>query len=94
MEAQSALVRTERAGKFDPPASVHVLIAPVVRPGHVERYHALRLGEEEERPAVEVPVGRVGEERLDGYRHFLHCLYETRACDSCNRPRIDMRVMS
>jgi hypothetical protein len=43
MEAQSALVGTDRAVHLDPVATVHVDLAAVVHPRHAEHEHALGL---------------------------------------------------
>ena len=75
MEAQPALVRSDRVVELDAIAAVHAHLPRVVLPTDAEAEHAVGLGQalEDERIAV---LGMFEEEGHDRLGHFLHRLVE------------------
>jgi len=77
MEAQSALVRSNRAVHLDPEAPVDLHVAVIVKPRHAEHNDALRF-HHALKDAGRTEFRMLIENGAQGFENFLHSLMEFR----------------
>ena len=78
MEAQAALVRSDRVIELDAEASLDMHLSCIVSPGDTEHDHSVRLHQSLEQSGVTVLFLACVNDRPDGFQHLGHSLNKFR----------------